>query len=174
MRPDRLLLLGAIVSLAACTAQLPVTEQDAPVVEERSQSLESERQTGEQKPATAKTYAYRTPSSSAGRSAVADLREKARLQTDQGKLNQAAALLERALRIQPRDALLWNQLADIRLRQKRYPQAESLARKSISLAGQQTRLKVRNWRMIATARQQSGNPEGAKRALRQAEQLSNQ
>ena len=98
----------------------------------------------------------------------------ARQKADQGKLNQAAALLERALRIQPRDALLWNQLADIRLRQKRYPQAESLARKSISLAGQQTELKVRNWRMIATARQQSGNSKGAKKALQQAEQLANQ
>lgn len=172
----RALTLLCLFVLSACGSQ-PVSEQ-APTIEDHSRPADrpgnSTAQPDTQKHAYAKTYAYPSSGGDAGKSAVADLRERARLMADQGKLNQAAALLERALRIQPRDAWLWYQLADVRLRQKRYPQAESLARKSISLAGQQPDLQVRSWQMIATARKQTGNNKGAEQALQQARELSNQ
>jgi len=166
------LLLPLIVMLTACVSN-PVTPHQPPVIEDHSAPANSKQPAVTQKHAYAQTYAYPSTSSEAGHSATADLRDKARIKADQGQLNQAAALLERALRIQPRDAWVWNQLADVRLRQQRYPQAESLARKSNSLAGQQHDLLVRNWHLIATARRQVGNIEGAEQALRHAGEYSN-
>ena len=172
VRPGWLLLLSCFGVLSACGSN-PVTPTQPPVIEDHSRPAKSRQQPVEQKHAYAKTYAYPSSATGAGNSAIADLRDKARIKADQGQLNQAAALLERALRIQPRDAWVWNQLADIRLRQKRYPQAESLARKSNSLAGQQYDLLARNWEMIARARKESGNSKGAEQALQQSRQFSN-
>jgi len=158
--------------LSACGSN-PVTPAQPPVIEDHSQPAKGQPAVSTQKHAYAKTYAYPASGDNAGHSAIEDLRDKARIKADQGQLNQAAALLERALRIQPRDAWVWNQLADVRLRQQRYPQAESLARKSNSLAAQQYDLLARNWEMIARARELSGNTEGAEQAQQQARQFSN-
>jgi len=172
LRPGWLLIIPILSVLSACGSN-PVTPHQPPVIEDHSQPAKSRQPVATQKHAYAKTYAYPSTSSEAGHSATADLRDKARIKADQGQLNQAAALLERALRIHPRDAWVWNQLADIRLRQQRYPQAESLARKSNSLAGQQHDLLVRNWHLIATARKQTGNSKGAEQALQHAREYSN-
>ena len=58
----------------------------------------------------------------------------ARSQIHSGDLATAAANLERAIRIDPRNAQLWNQLAHVRLKQQKYSQAASLAAKSSSLS----------------------------------------
>lgn len=50
-----------------------------------------------------------------------------------GELDKAAALCERALRISPRDAQLWYQLASIRLRQRRFEDAAGTARRALSM-----------------------------------------
>ncbi|HHX81911.1 MAG TPA: tetratricopeptide repeat protein [Pseudomonadaceae bacterium] len=52
-----------------------------------------------------------------------------------GDLERAAALSERALRIAPREALLWYRLAEIRYRQQRYDEALGFAQRAQSLAG---------------------------------------
>jgi len=173
VRPGWLLIIPIISVLSACGSN-PVTPSQPPVIEDHSQPANSRQPASAttQKYAYAKTYAYPSSGDQAGHSAIADLRDKARIKADQGQLNQAAALLERALRIQPRDAWVWNQLADVRLRQQRYPQAESLARKSNSLAGQQYDLLARNWHLIATARRETGNSKGAEQALQHASEYS--
>jgi hypothetical protein len=51
-----------------------------------------------------------------------------------GKLDQGAALSERALRISPRDAQLWYQLALIRARQNRVDDAIGTAKRAQSMA----------------------------------------
>jgi len=68
-----------------------------------------------------------------------------------GNLNAAAQTLERGLRIAPKDALLWSQLATVRLKQQRYGQAKSLAAKSSSFAGNNAALVKRNRAIIALA-----------------------
>jgi len=172
MRSGWLLLLPFLGMLSACGSN-PTTPAQPPVIEDHSQPANGQPPPVSQKYAYAKTYAYPSSQDNAGNSAITDLRDKARIKADQGQLNQAAALLERALRIQPRDAWVWNQLADIRLRQQRYPQAESLARKSNSMAGQQYDLLARNWHLISTARRESGDSAGAEQALQQSRQFSN-
>lgn len=80
-----------------------------------------------------------------------DIRYQAEQQMQQGRLDAAAQTLERGLRIAPKDALLWSQLAYIRLQQHRYGQARSLAAKSINLAGGDTSLIRKNQQIIAEA-----------------------
>ncbi|MCO5762521.1 MAG: hypothetical protein NHG36_13550 [Chromatiaceae bacterium] len=73
----------------------------------------------------------------------------------------AAATLERAIRIQPREAYLWNRLARVRLDQNNYTQANSLAQKSNALSKDQDQIKQDNWGMIAATRRAAGDAKGA-------------
>lgn len=52
----------------------------------------------------------------------------------QGDLERAAALCERALRISPRDALLWYRLASVRAQQGRLNEAEGFAQRALSFS----------------------------------------
>jgi len=91
----------------------------------------------------------------AGR-AVSTLLAKVEVQEGQAHWERAAALLERALRIEPRNAQLWHRLAKVRLQQGRYAMAESLAQKSNALAKDDEALKRRNAELIEIARRAVG------------------
>src|SRR5688572_12786661 len=84
--------------------------------------------------------------------AVAGLLESAKKDASSGKLGSAAASLERALRIEPRNPRLWHELAQVRLRQADYTQAESLAARSNTYAGNDAELRAANQKIIADAR----------------------
>jgi Flp pilus assembly protein TadD len=104
-----------------------------------------------------------------GQSSPADaLRAQAERQRQAGDYAGAAATLERALRIQPQDARLWNRLARVRMEQGLHSQAANLAARSNALAGDQPDLKRDNWSIIATARRQAGDTAGAAEAERKA------
>lgn len=91
--------------------------------------------------------------------------DSARADAAAGKLVTAAASLERALRIEPRNPRLWQELARVRLKQGQYAQAESVAARSNSWAGDDKALRAENWRLIAEARSARGDTEGARQAL---------
>ena len=84
--------------------------------------------------------------------AVAGLMESARADAAAGRLPTAAASLERALRIEPRNPRLWQELARVRLQQGDYTQAESTAARSNSWAGSDSALRAENQRIIEQAR----------------------
>jgi Flp pilus assembly protein TadD len=84
--------------------------------------------------------------------AIAGLMDSAKKDASSGKLGSAAASLERALRIEPRNPRLWHELAVIRLRQADYAQAESLAARSNTYAGNDSDLRAANQRVISDAR----------------------
>jgi hypothetical protein len=100
--------------------------------------------------------------------AVDALARRAEQQRQTGDYAGSAATLERALRIQPQQAYLWNRLARVRLEQGLGPQAGNLAARSNTLAGDQANLKKNNWEVIATVRRQAGDIEGALEAERMA------
>ncbi|HEY7238405.1 MAG TPA: tetratricopeptide repeat protein [Burkholderiales bacterium] len=104
--------------------------------------------------------------------AVAGLMESARADAAAGKLSTAAASIERALRIEPRNPRLWQELARVRLQQEQYPAAENMARRSNSFAGSDTALRAENWRLIAQALEARGDADGARAARESAEKLS--
>ena len=106
-----------------------------------------------------------------GNQAVAALLENADKYVKSNQLDKAGAALERALRVEPRNAGIWHDLAQIRLHQGQYQQAESLASKSNNLASGDRTLQSRNWKVIASARKASGNAAGAEEAEAQAAQL---
>lgn len=93
----------------------------------------------------------------------------ARTDVAAGRLAHAAAALERALRLEPRNPRLWQELARVRFKQGEYAQAESLAARSNSWAGGDRQLRAENWRLIAQAREARGDAAGAKAALEAAE-----
>lgn len=69
-----------------------------------------------------------------------------------GDVAQAAAQLERALRIRPQDAELWQKLALLRLRNGEFDQAAALAARSDSLAGNNDAVRAENRRIVDLAR----------------------
>ncbi|MGE4544529.1 MAG: tetratricopeptide repeat protein [Pedobacter sp.] len=104
-------------------------------------------------------------------SAVVSLLNKARTQSTAGQLHEASASLERAVRIEPRNPYLWQELARVRLEQGLYRQAENLAAKSNSLITTDTSLRRENWRIIGQARTKQGDLQGARSAFDKAAQL---
>jgi predicted Zn-dependent protease len=109
-----------------------------------------------------------------GNPAVAALLDSADRHVKSNQLPEAGAALERAVRIEPRNAGIWHDLAQIRLHQGKYQQAEDMADKSNRLlAGGNRALQARNWRLIAVARKATGNTAGAEEAEARASQFSN-
>ena len=84
-------------------------------------------------------------------------------QSNAGDWDSAANSLERALRLEPRNALLWNKLASVRYQQQDWQQAVQLAAKSNTLSGQNVGLRRQNWNMMANAYDALGNTESAQK-----------
>ena len=82
--------------------------------------------------------------------------QSARSDAAAGRLANAAASIERALRIEPRNPRLWNELARIRFQQRNYAQAEATAARSNSFAGADSALRESNAEIIDRARRASG------------------
>jgi tetratricopeptide (TPR) repeat protein len=85
-----------------------------------------------------------------------------------GNPAQAAAELERALRISPRDGELWLRLARVRMQQKQWQQAEAVALKCISLPESKAITKQAAWHVIGSAREARGDAAGSAVARRRA------
>jgi tetratricopeptide (TPR) repeat protein len=88
--------------------------------------------------------------------AANSLLARAEAQRAAGDWPAAASSLERALRMEPGNAWLWNRLARLRLEQGHYAQAQSLAAKSNALAGDAVTLRQDNQAIIFAARQAGG------------------
>ena len=104
--------------------------------------------------------------------AVVALLNNANEQVSEGQHAQAAASLERALKIDPKNAWLWHRLARTRLDLGELEQAQSLAARSNSYAEHDRRLLAENWLLIAQARRLAGDAAGAKAAQLRAEQFA--
>ena len=104
-------------------------------------------------------------------SAVVALLDSARAAGEVRQYGRAAAALERALKVEPRNPRVWHRLAMIRYRQGRHAEAEALALRSMSIASADPELDSRNWRVVAAARHEQGDQEGAREALRRSNSL---
>jgi predicted Zn-dependent protease len=102
--------------------------------------------------------------------AVLALLQEADASSAGGRLDNAAATLERAIRIQPRNALLWQKLAEVRLQQHQPGLAEDLAKKSNIYAKDNKALLSKNWSIIAHARREKGDAQGSGEAEAKARQ----
>jgi tetratricopeptide (TPR) repeat protein len=94
--------------------------------------------------------------------ATLSLVAQAHKQSQGGDYDQAAATLERALRIEPSNPLLWIELGEVRLGEKNADQADSMGRKALSLATGDTQAQSAAWRLIADSlRARNRNQEAA-------------
>ena len=85
--------------------------------------------------------------------AVQVLMQRAEDQRRAGQLVSAASSLERALRIDPQNPVLWNQLAHVRLEQGQYERVAGLASKSnLYAAPEDTALRQDNQYLIERSR----------------------
>ena len=85
-----------------------------------------------------------------------------------GSYQEAAATLERAIRIQPKNPELWSVLARAKLRLRQYDQAEQFAKKSnLYIKNNPESLKA-NWYLIAEARRLKGDYNGSFEAQEKA------
>lgn len=146
-----------LISLLTGCATTPLPERDAgsskvpeesrvPPPQNRSDRYQPPEVTAYREPVTPK-YSRPQPAR-----AVQALSKRAEDQRASGQLVAAAASLERALRIEPKNALLWNRLAHVRFEQKQYTLASSLAAKSNAFAGQDQALRADNDKLISLSR----------------------
>jgi hypothetical protein len=75
-----------------------------------------------------------------------------------GRPGEAAVLLERALRIEPRNRTVWHHLGRARFELGDYAQAEAMAAKSHTLAAADRSLRTRNVELMAAAQKAAGKP----------------
>ena len=106
------------------------------------------------------------PASNTEAPTLALLRQSQR-SADSGDLSGAIAYVERAIRLNPRDATLWLQLARLQLQAGQPARAEQLAQKAIALSSGSDREpddgRREAWLLVADANEAQGQAEAAER-----------
>jgi tetratricopeptide (TPR) repeat protein len=97
---------------------------------------------------------------------------QARAQSGGGEFGQAAATLERALRIEPDNPLLWIELGRVRLGEGNAAQADAMGRKAVALATGDAGAQAAGWRLIADSLRARGRDPEAAEAEQRAGALS--
>lgn len=105
--------------------------------------------------------------------AVKQLVAQANTAEGNGNLDQASGLIERALRIQPQDPQLLQQMAEIKLQEADYQQALNFAVRSYESGPRVGEICSRNWRTISVARENLQNLSGSVEAQNRAKQCMN-
>jgi tetratricopeptide (TPR) repeat protein len=94
--------------------------------------------------------------------------EQARALAASGDFPVAVATIERALRIEPANPLLWIELGQVHQAAGNYAQAESTARKALSLASADLAVQSAAWQLAARSLRARGKVQEAQRADAQA------
>lgn len=100
--------------------------------------------------------------------AVKSLAQMAVTELSKDNAAMAASYLERAQRIAPRDPMIYLNLAQVRLKQFQYQQAEQLARKGIAYCRTGCSLTSSLWELIALSRAARNDEQGTEAAKKQA------
>lgn len=86
----------------------------------------------------------------------------------------AAATIERALRIEPNNPLLWIEYAQVRMSEQNFFQAESMGRKAVLLANGDAKTQSNAWRVVANCLRAQNKTVEAQQADEKAASLSPQ
>lgn len=98
----------------------------------------------------------------------AALVKQARTQTGKGDFGAATATVERALRIEPNNPLLWIELGQVHLAEGNAPQAESMGRKAVALSTGDPNAQAAAWRLVGDALRARGRILDATEAYQKA------
>jgi hypothetical protein len=105
-------------------------------------------------------------------SAAAALVAQAHTQATGGNYELAAATIERALRIEPDNPLLWIELGQVRMGEGNADQADGMDRKALALATGDSQAQETAWRLIAESLRVRGRNQEAAEADRHAVALA--
>jgi tetratricopeptide (TPR) repeat protein len=163
-----LYVLSALLVLAACAVPEPYrtpAPQPAPAPPER-ESPSVETRPGEpprpvEEPQPLPEPAVREPVLSPASRALIGQAEK---QLASKNFALAASSIERALRIEPDNPLLWIELGKVRQAEGNYVQAENMARKAAAMAVNAPRAHAAAWRLIAESLRARGKNTEAREA----------
>ncbi|MFO1405952.1 MAG: hypothetical protein U1F08_00325 [Steroidobacteraceae bacterium] len=97
---------------------------------------------------------------------------QAQAQRRKGDLPGATVTLERALRIEPNNPLLWIEMGRLRMDQRNYAQAEAMGRKALAMAVGDDRTQSQAWQLIADSLKARGKNPQAQEAAEKAKSLS--
>jgi len=103
------------------------------------------------------------------KTAAGGLLASARQSVQAGQFNRAEVTLERALRVEPRNARLWHEMAQVKYGQEDYGQAVQFCLKANSLAGRDSALIRQNWQLMSRAYAKMGDMDKAQQARIKAE-----
>ena len=167
-------LVGVTVSLAACSIPQPYRapspsvppQAGAPIPGTKPDESVEPSPPQAEPPQPARTREYTLGAASKA------LVSQAESQSASGNYAVAAGTVERALRIEPDNPLLWIEMAKIRLAENNYLQAENLARKGLSRATGDARAQASAWKIVADAYRGRGRVAEARDADERASILS--
>ena len=171
------LVVAAGVCACATHPVAPTTPEGEPSAPSPSGSAQPEPIPGEAPPAPAEHPPVQGAPVQGARQfrlgpAASALVNQAHTQAGSGDYGQAAATLERALRIEPDNPLLWIELGRVRLGENNFAQADAMGRKAAALATGDPAAQAAAWRLIADSLRARGrNPEAAE-ADQRADALS--
>jgi len=179
MSKTKIVLLNCLILLQACSSNTKPSVAPVPVEDRTVENVKTERATTSVEQATeeydvieARTQIKKHRAQNQEKMPmVLALLDEAEAKMQSGDHATAAVTLERALRLEPKNAKLWHRLATIRLQQKNWQQAINLAKKSNSLAAGDYLLQSDNWNLIAKANFSAGHVDAAKEARARAEKL---
>ena len=97
---------------------------------------------------------------------------QAQTQRRKGDLPGATVSLERALRIEPRNPLLWIEMGRLRMDQRNYPQADAMGRRALSMAVGDPKTQSAAWLLIADSLRARGRNPEAQQALEKSHELA--
>lgn len=163
-RPRRLLTLAlAVLALGACQSfQAPLPPQ-SPAPSGTPQPEEPPAQESPQPPQPPQPHKqFRLGAASSA------LVSQAQTQSKSGDTVAATATLERALRIEPDNPLLWIELGRLRLQERNPVQAQSLGRKALALATGDPHTQSSAWQLVAQALRAQGRNQEASEAEQRA------
>jgi hypothetical protein len=96
---------------------------------------------------------------------------QAQAQRKKGDLPGASTTLDRALRIEPSNPLLWIEMGRLRMDQRNYPQAEAMGRKALSMAVGDGRTQSAAWVLIADSLRARGKNPQAEEAMERSREV---
>lgn len=167
-----MLLAGA--ALTACAVPSPYEKPAPPPQQQPPETVPPETRPGEPpsttpEPTPPPAPVVREPTLGAASRALVN---QAQTQMATKNYAVAASSIERALRIEPDNPLLWIELGKVRFAEGNYVQAENMARKAVSMSVNAPRAQSSAWRLIADSYRARGKNIEAQEAQARADSLN--
>jgi len=155
-----LVALFVVILLSGCSSVSSLPDQRSlPPIEESSTAPDARPTPAES--TTNQEITDETKLNAASNSAALLLLAQSETLRTEGKGEQAIAMVERAIRLEPSNGDLWVQLGRLNYEQKEYARAEQYARRGISLTQAGSETLQRGWLLMADVSEARGDLEGA-------------